>query len=167
MLKVITPMFTSKLQYAIEVFTEPSSILCTGRKENTILRDLQVLQNKAVRAALRRPHTDRSSATDLFEKTGQPSVREVSLRAVMRTARVYLGGTASDMAEGQIREHSHCRVRTRRENKVLPPQDSSSTLVASMAAVWNATPAEIKEETNQLRWKKQIKDFCASKVHKH
>jgi hypothetical protein len=47
------------------------------------------------------------------------------------------------------------------------PEDSSSTLVASMAAVWNATLAEIKVETNQLRWKKQIKDFCASKVHKH
>jgi hypothetical protein len=86
----------------------------------------------------------------------------------MRTARVHLGGTASDMAEGRIREQSQLYRATRgRENKVLPPQDSSSTLVASMAAVWNATPAEIKEETNQLRWKKQIKDFCASKVHKH
>jgi hypothetical protein len=85
----------------------------------------------------------------------------------MRTARVHLGGTASDKAEGRIREQSHCRARRGRENKVLPPQDSYSTLVASMAAVWNATPAEIKEETNQLRWKKQIKDFCASKVHKH
>jgi hypothetical protein len=160
-------MFTSKLQYAIEVFTDPSSILCTGRKEDTILRDLQVLQNKAMRAALRRPHTDRSSAKDLLEKTGQPSVREVSLRAVMRTARAHLGGTASDMAEGRIREQSNCRATRGRENKVLPPQDSSSTLVASMAAVWNATPAEIKEETNQLTWKKQIKNFCASKVHKH
>jgi hypothetical protein len=85
----------------------------------------------------------------------------------MRTARVHLGGTASDKAEGRIREQSHCRARRGRENKVLPPQDSYSTLVASMAAVWNATPAEIKEETNQLRWMKQIKDFCASKVHKH
>jgi hypothetical protein len=89
------------------------------------------------------------------------------LRAVMRTTRVYLGGTASDMAEGRIREQSHCRATRGCENRVLPPQDSSSTLVASMAAVWNATLAEIKEETNQLRWKKQIKDFCASKVHKH
>jgi hypothetical protein len=97
-------MFTSKLQYAIEVFTDPSSILCTGRKEDTILRDLQVLQNKAMRAALRRPHTDMSPAKDLLEKTGQPSVREVSLHAVLRTDRVHLGGTASDMAEGRIRE---------------------------------------------------------------
>jgi hypothetical protein len=40
-LKVITPMFTSKLQYAIYVFTDLSSILCTGRKEDAILRDLQ------------------------------------------------------------------------------------------------------------------------------
>jgi hypothetical protein len=71
------------------------------------------------------------------------------------------------MAEGQIREWSYCRARRGHENRVLPPQDSSSTLVASMAAVWNATPVEIKEETNQLRLKKQMKDFCASKVHKH
>jgi HSP90 family molecular chaperone len=83
------------------------------------------------------------------------------------TARVYLGGRASEMAEGRIREQSHCRATWGCENKMLPPKESSSTLVASMAAVWNATPAEIKDETNQLRWKKQIKDFCTSRVRKH
>jgi hypothetical protein len=31
----------------------------------------------------------------------------------------------------------------RRENGRLPPQDSSATLVATFAAVWNATPEEI------------------------
>jgi hypothetical protein len=93
---------------------------------------------------------------------------EVSLRVVMKTTRVHLGGRASDMAEGQIRKQSHCRATRGRENKVLPPQDSSLTMVANMAAVWNAIPAAIKEETNQLRWKKQKKQiFFASRVHEH
>jgi hypothetical protein len=64
MLKVITPMFTSKHQYTIEAFTDPSSVLCTGRKEDTIMKNLQVLQNKAMRAALVRFQTDSSSVED-------------------------------------------------------------------------------------------------------
>jgi hypothetical protein len=69
MLKVITPMSTtSELQYAIDVFIDPSSILCTGRKEDTILKDLQVLQNKAMRAALGRSLTDRSTARTALKR---------------------------------------------------------------------------------------------------
>jgi hypothetical protein len=48
---------------------------------------------------------------------------------------------------------------------ILPPKDSSSTLVASMASVWNVMPLEIKEEEQEAKWKKKIQTFCAEKAH--
>jgi hypothetical protein len=41
----------------------------------------------------------------------------------------------------------------------------SSTLVASMASVWNVMPSEIKEEEQEAKWKKKIKTFCAKNAH--
>jgi hypothetical protein len=73
---------------------------------------------------------------------------EVSLQAVLRTDKVNLGGAASDMAAGLIHEKSHNRAMRGRENGLLPPKESSATLVVSLAAVGNATTAEIKEEVN-------------------
>jgi hypothetical protein len=77
----------------------------------------------------------------------------------MRTAKVDLGGRPSDMAEGRVREQSQNRAMRRRENGLRPPHDFSTTLVASMAAVWNTTQEEIKEKVNPM----QIKDFGAMK----
>jgi hypothetical protein len=34
-MKVLTPIFTSRLQYAIEIFTDPSGAICDGRKEDS------------------------------------------------------------------------------------------------------------------------------------
>jgi hypothetical protein len=60
MMKVLTPIFTSRLQYAIEIFTDPSGAICEGRKQDSLLGTLQISQNKAMRAALGRGSRDRT-----------------------------------------------------------------------------------------------------------
>jgi hypothetical protein len=40
MMKVLTPIFTSRLQYAIDIFTEPSGAICEGRMQNSLLETL-------------------------------------------------------------------------------------------------------------------------------
>jgi hypothetical protein len=52
MKKVINPMFTLKLQYALEVFGDPTSQICKDKEEDAIIKKLQVLHNMAMRAAL-------------------------------------------------------------------------------------------------------------------
>jgi hypothetical protein len=68
-------------------------------------------QNKAIGAALGRSLKDRRTAEELFHQTGQPSVKEVSLQAVMTTAKLHLGCEASDIASGCICEQSHNNTR--------------------------------------------------------
>jgi hypothetical protein len=75
MLRAITPLFTSKLQYALKNFTDPYSAVCRERKKDCLLQSLQVLHNKAMRAALRRSSKDRSTTAELLALT---SWRQVS-----------------------------------------------------------------------------------------
>jgi hypothetical protein len=120
-----------------------------------------------MRAALGRGSRDRTRTEELLALTGQPSVLEISLRAVMRAAKLHLGRdnyeAPSCMAEGRIRLTQDVRTTRCNVQGTLPPQDSSSTLVASMASVWNVMPSEIKEEVDQSKWKRQIRSFCANK----
>jgi hypothetical protein len=36
MMKVLRPIFTSRLQYTIEIFTDPSGAICEGRKKDSV-----------------------------------------------------------------------------------------------------------------------------------
>jgi hypothetical protein len=66
----------------------------------------------------------------------------------MRAAKLHLGRDKYDapscMAEGHIHLMQDVRATRCNVQGILPPQDSSSTLVASMASVWNVMPFEIK-----------------------
>jgi hypothetical protein len=73
-MKVLTPIFTSKLQYTIKIFTDPSGAICEGRKQDSLLETPQISQNKGMRAALGRGSNNRSRTEELLALTGQPSV---------------------------------------------------------------------------------------------
>jgi hypothetical protein len=67
----------------------------------------------------------------------------------------------SCMAEGRVSHAQDVRADRCNVQGILPPQNSLSTLVASMASVWKGMPSEIKEEVDLSKWKRQIKSFCA------
>jgi hypothetical protein len=69
------------------------------------------------------------------------------------------------MADGRIRLAQDVRATRCNVQGILPPQDFSLTLGASLASVWNVMPSEIKEEEQEAKWKKKIKTFCAENAH--
>jgi hypothetical protein len=91
MKKGINPMFTSKLQYVLEVFGHPTSQICKDKEEDTIIKKLQVLPNIAMRAALGIGGKERTSCSSLLSLTCQTSVGEMWLRAVSRAAKIHIG----------------------------------------------------------------------------
>jgi hypothetical protein len=112
---------------------------------------------------------DRSRTEELLALTVQPSVLEISLQDVMRAAKLHLGRDKNE-APSCMAEVGICLLRDVRATRcnvqgTMPPQDSSSTLVASMASVWNVMPSEIKVEEREAKWKKKIKTLCAEKAH--
>jgi hypothetical protein len=99
---------------------------------------------------------------ELLALTGQPSILETSLRSVMRAARTHLsnGGREASLV-GRVRRLQTVRLTRSVEQGLLPPQKSSTTLISSMAAVWNVMLGDIKKEEQEAKWKKKIKTFCA------
>jgi hypothetical protein len=137
----------------IKAITRPS---VWGFVRNTTilnLNDPQVLHDKSTRAGFGKSLKERA-AEELLQQLDnhtakQPSMEDViSLRAVMMRSKVQLDGEASDITASRTQEQSHNRATKGRENGLLPPQDSSAPLIASISAVGNAMPAEIKEEVN-------------------
>jgi hypothetical protein len=45
-------MITSKVQYALEVLGDQTSQICKDKEEDAIIKELQVLHNMAMRAAI-------------------------------------------------------------------------------------------------------------------
>jgi hypothetical protein len=89
-----------------------------------LCRSLRI--NKAMRAVLGRGSRDRTRTEELLALTGQPSVLEIILRAVMRAAKLHLGRDKNEapscMAEGRIRLTQDVRATRCNVQRILPPQ---------------------------------------------
>jgi hypothetical protein len=84
----------------------------------------------------------------------------------MRVARTHLGSGGGEASlVGRVRRPQTVRLTRSVEQGLLPPQESSTTLISSMEAVWNVMPGDIKEEEQDAKWKKKIKTFCAENAH--
>jgi hypothetical protein len=162
MKKVINPMFTSKVQYALEVFGNPTSQICSDKEEDAIIKQLQVLHNMAMRAALGIGGKDRISCSRLLSMTGHTFVGEMCLRAVSRAAKIHIGmdieGQESPLAGGRLILSQRTRTTRNIEKGLLTPQKSSGTLLAAMAIVGNVLPEAIK--TEQSETKNEKKNCC-------
>jgi hypothetical protein len=166
MQKVINPMFTSKVQYALEVFGNPSSQICKDKEEDVIIKKLQVLHNMAMRAALGIGGKDRTSCSRLLSLTGQTFVGEMCIRAVSRAAKVHIGleieGRELPLTGGRLIWPQRTRMTRNLEKGLLPPQKLPGTLLAAMATVWNGLPEAIKSEQSETKCKKKIAAFCSN-----
>jgi hypothetical protein len=138
MKKVINPIFTSKVQYALKVFGNATSQICKDKEENVIIKKLQVLHNMAIRAALGIGGKDRTSVGDMW------------LRAVSRAAKIHIGleieGQESPLIGGLLIWPKRTRMTRNLEKGLLPPQKLSGTLLVAMATVWNGLPEAVKSE---------------------
>jgi hypothetical protein len=165
MKKVINPMFTSKVQYVLEVFGNPISQICKN-KEDAIIKKLQVLHNMAIRAALGIGGKDRTSCSRLLSLIGQTSVGEMCLRAMSRAAKVCIGmeikGRELPLAGGRLIRLQRTRMTRNIKKGLLPPQNLSGTLRAAMATVWNGLPKAIKSELSETKKKKKNSAFCSN-----
>jgi hypothetical protein len=105
-MKKVNAKFTPKVQYAVEVFGNPTSQICKDKEEDAIIKQLQVLHNMAMRAALGIGGKYLTTCSRLFSLAGQTSVGEMCLRAVSRGAKAHIGmeieGQESPLAEGWL-----------------------------------------------------------------
>ena len=143
----LNPLFTSKLQYGLELVTQPLMHLSPNSPKCTVIQKLQVLQNEAMRTVLHKRLADKVSEKDLLKKCGQHSVAVLSLRATNNQAWNFLG--SSERRSGFELQHRLCnwkQDRPTRQNSgdSFPEQLVKNSLLSRITKCWNQLPIDIK-----------------------
>jgi len=162
MKKCISPVFTSKLSFALELITDPMKHSEPNQPRCPAITRLQRLQNEAMRAALRLSRGDRISERELLQRCGQTSVTTLAMRAIANHAWNSLARkelrTQNELAR-RIDWGAQGRATRQTCNETIPPQAIQGTLVDKIVRVWNVMPKELRQEQNKFAAKKKIKSF--------
>ena len=160
-LKCITPIFTSKLTYALELMADPLKHCNYDLPKCSTISRLQRLLNEAVRAALGLKRVDRISEEELMQRSGQLKVSALAERALINHAWNALATEdRRSVSEIARRVEWGQTNRVTRQNQgilTIPPQSLQNTLVAKACQVWNFLPEDIRSEQSKSAVKTKIK----------
>ena len=160
MLRCITPVFTSKLTYSLELMADPMKHYNNDQPKCTTIVRLQRLLNEAVRAALGLKRVDKVSEEELMRRSGQTKVSVLAERALVNHAWNALS-TQERRSDSEIAKRVEwgqtTRVTRQAEGKYIPPQSLQGTLVTKACKMWNILPEDIKNEPSKLTVKAKIK----------
>jgi len=159
--QMLTALFTSKMLYGIEVFTNSPAVVFEAGKD-AILSGLQTLQNKAMRAVLGVRRGDRVSQRELLHRTGQRSVLQISLTAVARQAWACFHGGRPEFLSGRLQERQMTSARITRAatREDIPTQGVQFSLLSNIVKVWNRLPVDIRKCDNVSSAKRKIRIYA-------
>ena len=162
MKKCITPMFTSKLAFGLELMTDPLKHQNKNEPNCAPIVRLQKLLNEAVRVSLGIRRIERVSENELMRRSGQISVCSMAARAIANIAWSSFSTQGKrDYSELAKRIEWGQRGRTTRQSdkEIVPPQTVKECLVSKVGQMWNLLPREIREERNKKSAMAKIKDL--------
>ena len=155
MVKCLTPVFTSKLCYGLELITKPPVFTETEQQNCSFISKLQILHNDAMRAVLNIRRSDRISQKELLRKSNQLSVAELASRATTSLAYNFFSSNEAKCLNRVQERFDQWQVsRDTRQREAFPPQKMSDSLLARLAKCWNTIPEEIKKEDKKKALKK-------------
>ena len=162
MAKLVQPVFTSKLTYALEIIGSPS---INGMSQEAFLKRLQILQNRASRVALGVAPKHRIPSSKLLAQTNQTSVFQMSFRAVATAAWKQLApcNNMKTFVKDRLKTWSGRCSRFNQCGK-WPSQGVRGSLFTSMVSVWNYLPEDIKTSKTLLLAKRKIRNFVAENI---
>ena len=163
-LRCISPVFTSKLTYSLELMADPLKHLSQDQPKCSFIVRLQKLLNEAVRAALGLKRSDKISEEELMKRSGQVKVAVLAERALVNQAWNALASKerrlVSEVAK-RVEWGQNTRVTRQSEGNFIPPQSLQNTLVAKACKVGNILPEDIRNEQSKTSVKTKIRSlFC-------
>ena len=162
MKKCITPIFTAKLTFGLELMTDPLKHLDKNKTNCAAITRLQKLLNEAVRASLHISRAERVSEAALMRRRGQVSVCSIAARALGNHAwNSFSSQRRRNCSEIAKRIEWGQRGRTTRQSdqEIVPPQTVKECLVSRVGEMWNLLPYEIKTEKKKKAAMAMIKTF--------
>jgi len=166
MIKCITPVFTSKLAFGLELMADPLMHHDQNQPKCSVIVRLQRLLNEAVRAALRLGRSDKISEKELMTQSGQSLVVDLAERAIANQAWNALATeerrNSSELAR-RVEWGQRSRVTRQNQQDLIPPQSISNSLIPRICRLWNIMPEDIKSESSKVVAKNKLK-FLFDKV---
>ena len=158
--KCISPLFTAKLSFGLELMADPLKHKDSNQANCTVITRLQKLLNEAVRASLHIRRVDKVSEGELMRRSGQLSVCSMAARAMANHAwNSFSSQQRRDYSELARRIEWGQRGRTTRQSdqEVVPPQTVRDCLVARVGQMWNVLPEDIRVEKKKKTATTKIK----------
>jgi len=161
-IKMIEPLFTSKLRYGLELVINVIENL-----NDVMLKRMHSLHRQAMKAALRMKRTKKIEDGLLLTKTGQRSVLSMALSATAILAwKTAMNWKGHPLTQGRIEGHLGGKKTRQATNRDLPPQSTgSSSLISRVVEVWERLPREIREEKKESVVKTKIKQWSDTYIN--
>lgn len=156
-LKMIEPIFTSKLRYGIELTTDVLD------PKDPVLDKLCSLHRSAIKAVLKLPQREHMDYNKLLAMAGQDSIKDIAFRAATNLA----WACGQDWQEhaltkGRITAHQGRKVTRQATMRSYPPQPVKKSIVTRIIEIWEGMPQHIKEEENRAKVRKLIRNWHSS-----
>ena len=158
----LNPVFMSKLQGGLELFTNPLSHSNPNMKKCSTLQRLQVIQNEAMRVVLRKKVSDRVTVEQLLSETNQASVTALALRASCRQAWNFFSTLERRKlfkTSQRLNMWSSERFTRQNNSDTFPVKDS---LLSRMSKCWNELPIDVKAAESKSAVKAKLKQIIPS-----
>jgi hypothetical protein len=154
-LRMIEPIFTAKLRYAMELVCDS-----TNFEADMSLRRLHKIHRAAMKAALGIETREHPDDDLLLKRTGQSSVHEMALRAPAGLAwRCAQSWQNHPLTGGRIEEQQPKKATRQASSREFPPQSEKTLLVSRLVETWVKIPDHIKKEERESVAKKKIKSW--------
>ncbi len=145
MLKLVQPIFTSKVQYGLQLL---SNIGDAG--SDISFKRLQNLHRLAMKAAFGLSPREKISYEDLLLKTGQKSLKEIAWKSIANMACDCLPDWSNHpLVANRIETHIGLQNTRQSTSKMFPPQPLKTSIVNKMIMVWDTLPDDIKQNENK------------------
>ncbi len=161
LVKMVEPLFTSKMRYGVELIVD-----CLTR-EDAALKRLHSLHRLAMKASLSIPTRNHPTDVELLQRTGQKSVFEMAMVATANMAwRAGQDWDRHPLTKGRIKKHQVERRTRQLTKRTLPPQWASTgtSLVSRLVEIWERLPVDIKEEKCEGRVKLKINKWIGEEI---
>ena len=162
LISCLNPVFMSKLQGGLELFTDSLSHQNPNLRDCPAIYRLQVLQNEAMRVVLRKRVSDKMSVEQLLNETRQSSVATLALRATYRQSWNFF----STLQRRRLFNTSHRldkwgNERATRQNQgdTFPEQDVRNSLLSRLCKCWNDMSVDLKATASKYAVKAKLKQI--------
>jgi hypothetical protein len=146
-IKMIEPIFTAKLRYALELVTDT-----TNAKTDMGLKRLHALGIQM---------RDHPEDAQLLEQTRQASVQEMALRATPGLAwKCTHNWEYHPLTSHRVEGHQSERTTRQATSRSFPPQHEKSSLVSRVVETWEKLPVHLQGKEKQSVVKKKIKSWA-------